>query len=269
MATTPPTWIKPAELRRRILETIAANPWSEEQRTAIRDFANGLTNRTGPEEIVGDYLKLVRRLGERHGLGESMVITEGGRLLVFLDAKVYQGVPVGEIIDPVEWIRKKLNTRSWSKIHRKLEGWISALPERLHTLTTRIASGALNESAKFQEDLCELVRRVASMSGVSVSPRLKEACDAVRQGRTCVVEVPSAGCFAFYWPQTRSFWPELLSGTQAVRFVDSIGKPKSERSLRDLAKEHPALKRGSKFVRDELERAVAKGLLDHGNRKDG
>jgi hypothetical protein len=128
MATPPPTLTKPAELRRRVLETIAANPWSEEQQAAIRAFANGLTNRTGPEEIVGDYLKLVRRLGERHGLGESMAITEGGRLLVFLDAKVYQGVPVGEIIDPVGWIRRKLNTRSWSKIHRKLEGWISALP---------------------------------------------------------------------------------------------------------------------------------------------
>jgi hypothetical protein len=106
-------------------------------------------------------------------------------------------------------------------------------------------------------------------SQTGVPAVLKAARDAYRQGRTCVVEVPSVDCFAFYWPRTVSSWPELLSGTKAAQFVDSIGKPKSERSLRDLAKEYPALKRGSKFVRDELERAVAKGLLDHGNRKDG
>jgi hypothetical protein len=269
MATTPPTLIKPAELRQGVLDVLAADLLSKEQRTAIRDFANGLTNRTGPEEIVGDYLKLVRRLGEPHGLGKSMVITEGGGLLVSLDAKVYQGVPLDEIIDPVEWIRDQSRKSSWSTIASRLDHWISELPDRLHTLTTRIAGGALNESAKFPGDLYELVRSMMSKNGVSLSPRIEAACDAFRQGRTCVVEVPMAECFAFYWPKTVSSWPELLSGKEAVRFVASIGKPKSERSLRDLAKEYPALKRGSKFVRDELERAVATGLLDHGDRKDG
>lgn len=264
-----PTTIDRALTAKQILESLPESPWSESQRIAIRGFTRVVANGNALE-VVHRYLKLVGELGGDHGLGKALTITEGGRLLVTLDAHAYRGVPIDRVLVPVEWIQERTGTPTGrQRLEPKLERWIGDLPERLNALGAQLARGRASSALTFGYALNELVAAQGKLSSSKPPAVLEAACDAFRQGRTCVVEVPSAECFAFYWPQSLSSWPELLSGKQAERFVTSIGKPKSERSLRDLAKEHPALKRGSKFVRNELERAKDSGLLDHGNRKDG
>lgn len=254
-----------AATARRLLAELPAAPWGDAERTAIRKFARVVAT-DAALDVVYRYLHLVEELGRAHGAGASLRTTEGGRLLVGLDANAYRGLPIGELQNPVEWIDRHLATPTGRKrFGPRLERWIESLPDRLARLAAVTTRGS--PPLDFGQELFDLVAAHARTGAARVPPAIEAACDAFRQGRTSTVEIPMAATFAFYWPKTVSAWPELMIAKEAVRFLKSIGCPKCERSLRDIAVDLPEIRRGTKYHRDTLERYARQGLLKRKSRK--
>jgi hypothetical protein len=276
----------------RLAQAVEEGHWSTEEHRVVSDFVVAVKAALRLDEgnlgrIVRLYLQLVRDLAElqlkaaagstgtpdppevtaaRQAAVQAMVLGESGRLIDWLDPHAYDGVPFSEVIDPIEFItRHERNDR----IRRRLRSWVQGIPKKLvaveaQLLHTRIVhtKAVQTRSAKVANFPFELLQCVQALGDKPVPRSVGAVVDLIKRGKTSLSFVEEPALVAFYWPVVEPEFGELLISKEALQLLKHHGVHIAVRTLFERAKKRPTLKRGSKYVRDELLRAVTDGLFE-------
>ncbi len=261
MPSPNPSKIDLPALKDDLLEVIGKSGWSEPERSMVRSFISKL-RKDDSALVVHSYFALVRELGAATGQSDSMVLTETGRLIGWVDEHAYDSVPIGQILDPVEFVQRR---RGNAAMMKRLDGWIVDLPRQLDVLHAQIVKTTSARVADFGSALLELVRMVPKSS--EIPPAIRELVEAIRLGKTSITVINPPGLIAFHWPFSKEDFGELLLAKEAVAFLEQLGKPLSIRKLSDRGVERAVLKQGDKYVREELRKAALEGFFDHRGKK--
>lgn len=280
------------DVGKRLSEAVDRGRWSRQEHRVVSDFVVAVKaavklDRDDLGRIVRLYLQLVRDLAElplkaaagsghspdspevqaaRQGAVEAMVLGEAGRLIDWLDSHAYDGVPFGQIIDPIEFIRQHERN---DRVRRRLRSWVQGIPKKLvaleaQLLHTRVVQTKVvqTRSATVANFPFELLQCVQALGDQPVPRSVGAVVDLVKRGKTSLSFVEEPALVAFYWPVVEPEFGELLVSKEALQLLKHHGVQVSVRTLFDRAQERPKLKRGAKYVRDELVRAIADGLFD-------
>jgi hypothetical protein len=237
--------------------------WTRQDREAIDAFIGRFVD-ADHRGVVHEYLELVRKLAAATGQDKALVFSESSHLIGRLDPNAYASEPPGQVLDPVVFVdRRQRNAR----IQKRVEAWIADIPNRLQLLHAQLTRTDGRKVFDFPTALLELVRAVPDAG--KIPPAIHAVCTAIRLGRTCMTAIDPPGLAAFHWPLTEHDFDDLLTEKDALAFLKQIGIHVSPRTLANRAKDRPALKQDSKYVRDELRRAARDGCFGHRNKKSG
>ena len=247
-----------SDLKSDLLDTKGAS-WTAGIWGSIEDFITSLDH-ADHGELVYRYLKMVGALAAPSGRDKAVVLAEGGRLINHLDPHAYDTMPPGDLIDPVEFVRRKQGNAT---IRKRLEGWAHDIPKRLRALQLELLRTPSAHVFNLPSAIMELAK--SAKSPQSLPAGIPEMCDAIRRGQTSVAYVDQPGLGAFFWPVSPIDMPELLDAKEAVALIKRLGGRIGEKTLRDRASKRPTLRQGAQYVKTEVIQAHREGFFKHGN----
>ena len=250
-----------ASVRKALLRESESGHWTSAERVLISGFAAQLDG-LDRAAVVYHYLELVRSLGKPSGQDRILVLTEGGGLIQQLDPRAYDAVAAGVVLDPVEFVQRRLRNQA---IVRRLDAWVQAIPDRLCSLRLDQRQAGPDAGADFRAALVEFVNEARRTQ--AVPPVIGDVCNAIILKQTSVTRVTHADLFAFFWPATLPTYRDRLTSGEALRLLKSMLINISPRKLADRAKERPAIKDGTHYVKKELLAAANDGFFAHRNKK--
>lgn len=258
MSRVQPVTQSRSNLKDDILSRVKQPEWTTAERALVRDFLDQDVG-SDPGRFVHGYLKLVSALAAPAGMDRALVLSESGQLIAHLDPRAYDSVPVGEQLNPVEFVQRRVTSHS---VRKRFDSWVQSVPLRLEAIKAQIIQTPSAMLFDFPGALLEVVRTAARSKPIPSG--LEAVCNAIRLGKTSITRVDPPGLVAFYWPISGDDFADLLTAKEAVAFLKKIGKPSTIRTLFNRASIRPSLKQGAKYVKNELQKAATEGVFEQG-----
>jgi hypothetical protein len=259
MPSVPPTSLNWPNIKHQLLTLTETPEWTPVERALVRKFVDRAT-RVDLVGVVKLYMELVRDLVAPSPIRGSVTLGAGGRLIDHVDPMAYIRVAPGETIDPVEFVERRQGN---AKIRKRLAKYMQDIPIHLMLIKSQIIQIPSATVVDFPTILVEFVKSASSRS-IKVPTALRDLCDLISRGQTCLTQLRVPVLNAFFYPTLTDDFRDLLTEKEALAFLKRLGVSIAPRTLSKRGKARSSLRQGTKYVRNELERAATEGVFKHG-----